>query len=505
MDLGTPVAEPGGTGKTPANAAQHGLHSGALKLPDILMQGITHTAPATAILLTLPLTATHAGTTAPLAYLIALLIVLTTGVGLTQLAKHLPSAGGYYTYISQTIGPRAGFLASWLFFLYTALTPGVALVMMGWVLESSLRAEYALVFPWRLFLLFGTLFTFWATYRKIEVSAAALMVLGSLEMGIVMLLAAWGLFMPGPGGVSLAVFDPRNAPSVSGLYLGIIFSIFALTGWEGVVPLAEESERPRQVVPRAIIGTILIMGAYLVFTSWGIMSGWGTDDIKALIATQAEAPFAVARRFWGRGWVVILIALVNSMLAVAVACSLVSARMWYAMARAGSLPALLGTLHPHHKTPVYAVAFQAIVTLVGGLGLAHWLGPDHVFEVMGMVLTLALALIYSAGNLGVYLLYRRLGSEFRVFPHAVFPLVSTVAVLWVAYKSVIPLPDPPVAYAPVILVVWLVAGVFVLIVSKSLGREWWLVVSEVVGPEAEEKTVDQREGVTSIFPPLPGS
>ena len=122
-----------------------------------------------------------------------------------------------------------------------------------------------------------------------------------------------------------------------------------------------------------------------------------------------------------------------------------------------------------------------------------------------MVLTLALALIYSAGNLGVYLLYRRLGSEFRVFPHAVFPLVSTVAVLWVAYKSLIPLPDPPVAYAPVILVVWLVAGVFVLIVSKSLGREWWLVVSEVVGPEAEEKTVDQREGVTSIFPPLPGS
>ena len=134
--------------------------------------------------------------------------MLTTGVGLTQLAKHLPSAGGYYTYISRTIGPRAGFLTAWLFFLYTASTPAFALVMMGWVLESSLRAEYGLVFPWRLFLLFGTLFTFWATYRKIEVSAAALMVLGSLEMGIVMLLAAWGLFVPGPGGVSLAVVQP---------------------------------------------------------------------------------------------------------------------------------------------------------------------------------------------------------------------------------------------------------------------------------------------------------
>ncbi len=493
MDLRTPVAEPGATGATPATTAQSGLHSGALKLPEILMQGITHTAPATAILLTLPLTASHAGLAAPLAYLIALLIVLMMGIGLTQLAKHLPSAGGYYTYISRTIGPRAGFLTAWMFFLYTAITPGFSLVMMGWVLQSALRVEYGIAFPWWLFLLLGTGFTFWATYRKIEVSAAALMVLGLLEMGIVVLLAAWGLAVPGPGGVSLASFNPAHAPSVSGLYLGIVFSLFALTGWEGVVPLAEESERPRQVVPRAIVGTILIMGAYLVFTSWGMMTGWGTDDLKALVDTKDDAPFALARRFWGRGWVVILVALLNSMLAVAVACSLVSTRMWYAMARAGSLPVLLGVVHPRHKTPVNAVAFQTLVTLVGGFGLALWLGPDHVFAVMGLVLILALALIYSAGNLGVFLLYRRLGSEFRLIQHAIFPLVSSVAYLWVAYKSVVPLQPRPLSYAPVILGVWLLAGVTVLIVSKGLGREWWLPTAKAASAATEDKARTKRE------------
>src|SRR5262249_47370523 len=153
---------------------------------------------------------------------------------------------------------------------------------------------------------------------------------------------------------------------------------------------------------------------------------WGTADLGALVASKELPPFALARRFWGPGWVVILFALLNSMLAVAVACSLVSTRMWYAMARSGALPVALAAVHPQHRTPANAVAFQALVTLVGGLGLGLWLGPDQVFYVMGTVLTLALALIYSAGNLGVFLLYRRLGAEFRPIQHALFPLVSTL-------------------------------------------------------------------------------
>src|SRR5208283_5474925 len=98
------------TGAKPAASAQVGLRPGAIGLLGVVMQGIAHTAPATAILLTLPFIASHAGLAAPLAYLIALLIMLMLGVSLTQIAKHMPSSGGYYTYVSRTVGPRAGFL-----------------------------------------------------------------------------------------------------------------------------------------------------------------------------------------------------------------------------------------------------------------------------------------------------------------------------------------------------------------------------------------------------------
>jgi len=480
-----------------------GLRRGALRLPAVLMQGIGHTAPATAILLTLPITVTYAGVAAPLAYLLAFVAVLMLGIGLTQLARHLPSAGGYYTYVSRTVHPRAGFLTAWLFFLYTPVAPAFSLAMMGFVLESSLRAEYNVVFPWWLFLLLGTGFTFGVTYGGIEISAAALVVLGLLEIGIVVLLAAWGLFVPGPGGVNLSAFNPANALGDPNLFsLGVVFSIFALTGWEGVVPLAEESANPRRVVPQALVGTVLIMGVFLVFTAWGILTGWGTHDLQALTDTKDKPPFELplilAQRYWGPGWLLVLFALLNSMAAVSVATSLVSTRMWYAMARSGSLPSWMAVVHSTHRTPVNAVAFQTFLTLLVGLGLGFWIGPDQEFFLMGEVLTLALALIYTAGNLGVFLYYwRERRGEFRPLWHAFFPLVSSVAVFGVAYLSVVAWPPPPLRYAPFIVIGWLGLGVAVLVLMKVLGHEKWLLLAGAATQEVAARVDPDPSGLSA--------
>ncbi len=452
------------------------LRSDALGLTSVLMQAVAHTAPATAILLTVQFTVSQAGVVGPLAYLVAFCIVLTIGVGVIQLARHLPSAGGYYTYVSRTVHPRVGFLTAWLFFLYSALIPAFCLTMMGWVLETSLRSQYNISFPWYLFLLLGAALTAFVTYRGVEVSAAALMIMGILEVGCVVLLATWGFFSPGPGGVNISSFNPANAPSGNGLYLAIVFSIFAFTGWEGAVPLAEETKHPKQIVPRAILGAILLMAAYLVFTSWGILVGWGTKRIADFVACPEIPAFVLARRFWGQGWVLVLLALINSMVAVAVAATLVSTRMWYAMARSGSLPRQFAGLHGKYKTPVNAIYFQTLVTLVFGIGVGLWIGPDQEFFLMGTVLTLALAVIYSLGNLGVFLFYRKeRPQDFHPVLHALFPVISSVAILWVAYKSVVPLPAPPISYAPAIVVGWFVAGGLVLIVMKLIGQEQWLL------------------------------
>jgi amino acid transporter len=452
------------------------LRSGALRLSGVLMQCITHTAPATAVLFTVQFTASYAGVTAPLAYSIAFLIVVMLGISVSQLAKHLPSAGGYYTYVSRTIHPRAGFLTSWLSFLYEPTTSGFSLAFVGSVLERSLKADYDVSLPWWLFLIIAGVFVAWVNYRGIELSATMLLLFGIAEIAIVLLLSLWGLFHPGNGGVNFSSFDPGNARSLSGLTLGVVFSIFALTGWESAAPLAEESEHPRQNVPRAIVLSILLMGGFLVLCTWGLLVGWGTEEIKGFVESGQNPTFVLARRFWGQGWVLVPLALLNSMIAVAIASNNAATRVWFAMARSGSLPAALAKIHPTFQTPVNAVILQTFVMFAVGLGLGVLVGPDREFELMGMVITFALIFIYSAGNLGVFLFYsRERRPEFNWMLHAFFPLLGTVALVFVGYNSLTPWPAPPVAYAPWIVGVWLVLGVLILLVMKLRGQEEWMV------------------------------
>jgi amino acid transporter len=231
-------------------------------------------------------------------------------------------------------------------------------------------------------------------------------------------------------------------------------------------------------MPRAILGAILIMGVYLVFSAWGIIVGWGTDNMAAFAASEENPTFVLARRFWGPGWLILLFALLNSTIGVALAATLVSTRMWYAMARSSALPVALAAVHIRHKTPVNAIYFQTLITLLVGLGLGFWIGPKEEFELLGIVLTLALVLIYSAGNLGAFLYYfRERRAEFNLLLHGVLPALATGAVFWVGYKSVVPPPDPPSAltYAPWIVGVWLVLGIGVLFVMNLLAGDGWLL------------------------------
>src|SRR5207237_9263202 len=111
-----------------------------------IMQNITHIAPAIAAFFFTPTLVGFAGAQAPLAYLIGFVIVLALGVCLVQLAKRFPSAGGYFTYVSRTVGPRFGFLTGWMFVLYSPIVTGPIVAFLGFILEGELTSNYG--WPW---------------------------------------------------------------------------------------------------------------------------------------------------------------------------------------------------------------------------------------------------------------------------------------------------------------------------------------------------------------------
>jgi len=61
------------------------------------MQGIATIGPGFGLVVTFQFAITQAGLAAPLVYLLAALVILLMAITVGQLAKELPSAGGFYT------------------------------------------------------------------------------------------------------------------------------------------------------------------------------------------------------------------------------------------------------------------------------------------------------------------------------------------------------------------------------------------------------------------------
>ena len=462
------------------------LRAGALNLVEVLMQAITHIAPGAGLILGIQFVVSQSGIASPLAFSIAFLIVLTLGISLTQLARHLPSAGGYYTYLSRTVHPRVGFLTSWLYFLYDPTGAAINIAFFGFLFEQTTKNLWGFDFPWWLSFLIITAFVSFMMFRGIKLAGRTLVILGSLEILILVALSLHGLFQPGRGGFSFTPFLPSHAASTTGLFLGIVFSIFTFTGFESVAPLAEESKNPRRNLPRAIIGSILIMGVFYILASWGVIIGWGTNDVNSLISSQQNPVFLLGQRLWGGAWLLILFSLLNSVIAVSIACNNASTRVFFGMARTGVLPKALATVHPKYKTPVGAAILQTIITVVVGLGIGFWIGADQEFFVLGVVVTLGLGLVYCAGNIGVFRYYRtERRAEFNWLLHLVFPLFSTVAILYVIYMSIVPLPAPPVVAAPFIVLVWLVIGIVLMLWLGRTGHTDWVSRAREVNIEVD--------------------
>ncbi len=482
------------------SVAQTELKAGALRLPSIFMQSLTMISPGIAALFYTPVVVAQAGLAAPLAYPIAFIIVLLTAVVLAELAKAVPSAGGYYTYVARGIHPRAGFLVSWLNIIYAPLVLGAVTVFAGQVVSNALGWPDWFPLAFMVVTVTGVAAI---QFVGVQISGKTLVALGGIEFIVVLALGLWGLANPGPGGLNLKSFDPGNATSTSGLFLAAVFAIQAFTGWEGSAPMAEETENPRRNIPRALIGSVILFGIFIVVMQWGVIVGWGTDNFKALGAASTLPGITLAQKFWGGFWGILLVMLVSSTIAVSIACANVSTRMWYRMGADGAFPKWFAKINPTHRTPVNAILAQLVLALATGFGLTWfaWVTTpvaagsamtatsayQNQYYIDGTLIGFVVLLIYSMGNLAAFMLYRReRRNEFSIVRHVVFPVLSTLGMLTVFLFAIgwiggDPLtigggtfPAAPLNYAVYFIGIWLVIGVVLILALKATGHEDWI-------------------------------
>lgn len=118
------------------------LERDAIGLPEVLFQSITHMAPAAAVAYSIIFATTYSGGATPLAVVIALVACLFVAVSIGQLARHLPSAGGLYTYNAHGLGASVGFLVAWGFMLLEPLIAPLLYLIFGYVLASTFNTYW---------------------------------------------------------------------------------------------------------------------------------------------------------------------------------------------------------------------------------------------------------------------------------------------------------------------------------------------------------------------------
>src|SRR5260221_10699964 len=283
-----------------ASPEQTTLRRNAIGLPGVLFQSITTMAPASAVAFSLGAAIPFAGGALPLAVLIALVVCTLIALNIGALARYLPSAGGFFTYVSRSLGPQAGWMAGWLFSLTYLLIVPLQLLVLGPVADAFVQQYFHFTFGtvgWAVWAMIFAVIVFVLTYFGIKISADAGVILGAIEIVVFVLLSIWLIVSAGSGNTA-ATFNPASSlekgpvlGNLQGILHGMIFAFLAFAGFESSAPLAEEAHNPRRTVPRAILSAAIAIGIFYVFCSYAGVVGCGFNNIS---------PYPAGRHPWWR-------------------------------------------------------------------------------------------------------------------------------------------------------------------------------------------------------------
>lgn len=441
---------------TPGSKLRHST----LGFGEVLFQGIGHIGPAVGLITSAPVIVIYAGGSMPFAFLLATIVALLVGNSVAQLARHLPSAGGYFTYVGRGLGPSWGYMTAWNYFLFDPLIVSVGTPLTTYYVQTAIQAAWGIFIPWQLMTVVAILGLGLVNYLGVREGLRATLILGLSEI-IVMLALGVILIAKGPHQYPAALTPQLSPTGLHGIAFALIFSILSFAGFESVAPLAEETRRPRRNLPIAVFVSVLVGGLVFVVAGYGTVVGWGLNDIEKF-PTAANPYYTLAAGIAPWAPIFVILALVNSTLAVNLASQNAATRVAYGMGRFRLLPAPFGSVHPRFRTPSFGIVAHTVLSLVLSLVLGTLLGPLNEFAFLGELVTLALILTYIMGNFAVSVYFwREQRSEANILLHFILPGLATLILLAPLVASVYPLPPFPTNLPIVILPIWLIGGFFV--------------------------------------------
>ena len=345
-------------------------------------------------------------------WIVGAIAALGGAVAFAELGAIFPKAGGDYVYQQEVFGGSWAFASGWTLFgaaftgSIAAMAVPLCLYQLPILIEpltevfigSGASIDWngaALGTPFSTAQLVAVVIILALTAVNATGAGVSTIFQSIVTLVPVAVLGAMSVYIVSRGSTETVIAE---AASVSGETLTIAALVaaylpvyFAFSGWNAVVYVAGEVKDPSKNLPRALVGgTVLVSLLYL------LMCGAYVTALGMPGLSQAgEAGTATAQTL-GHPAATMLVALLITMalLGSLNSCILGGARLAYAMAKGGALPAWLAHLSGSGQSPVRALWLQALV--------ACSLVLTGTFEQIIQLASIAMILTGSLTVIGVY-------------------------------------------------------------------------------------------------------
>ncbi len=335
-----------------------------------------------------------------MAFLVAMVAALLTGLSYASIASRYPRAGGA-AYVTQRAYGKP--LLSYLVGLAVVCSGLTSIATQSNVVAANVKALFGWeAVPIELLALGFLLMVAGVLVRGIRESLWFNLVCTGVEAAGLLLVIAVGIDYW--GSVSLLEVPPHDSSMALIVMQGAVLTFFSFIGFEDMLNVSEEVKNPERNVPIGMISAMLIATAVYMAVAITAVSVVPWSELAEAAGPLTEVVARAAPWFPAVGFTLITIFAVAN---TALINYLMASRMLYGMSSQGLMPKALGKIHPRRQTPHIAIA--ALFVVVAALSLV-----GDIKELASATVLLLLS-VFVVVNMALVILKRRAGEARGAF------------------------------------------------------------------------------------------
>ena len=352
------------TESAPLATVETGLKRRVLANVEVFGQSIAGIGPVLDIVAVSPLIVLFAGYGAWITVLITTIAVLSIGTCLVLVAREHVSSGGMYNLVPQGLGPAAGLITGLTMLLAVTVAGAFLLFGIGLAIASFFAAVNIAV------LSSGTIFVIelivlaivaMVSLRSITLSTNLMLALEAISALIILAIFILILVRHSGGIIDSRQLTLKGA-SLHGVIIGGVFLILDFGGFESSASLGLEARKPRRAVPLAVLGSVAVVGLFLMVGTY--IQVLGFKGLHMSLVKQT-APLAVLAAHFGAGWLgnIITVGVIISFFSCSTAWLNYGSRLVFTMSSDGVLPRRFKSVLQRSGAPRNAIVALIIIYL----------------------------------------------------------------------------------------------------------------------------------------------